>query len=289
MTVGPTTLKHLLAREHFGQHSEFCREYDRVAKTIDKSLVGTWPSKAQFYRWVNGEVKGLPHDAHCRVLEQMLPGWTAEQLFAPCPTPEHLGTPPRVPARSASSTTAHSTGLHGGLSAVYMTRSEFTDHVPPHSLFDRARDIRAAGLSLNLVCQQYPDRDLRRLIVGGASLRCLFCDPNGKATTLYEEEEGYGAGQIASLTALNIQGLLRLRDALPDDARDRLSLAVYDETPRYNLVIVDHATCVAQPYLPRTRGVDSPTFVVDRQPTGGGLFDVFDSVFDALAERGRPI
>jgi Domain of unknown function (DUF5919) len=289
MTGVPTTLKHLLAREHLRQHSEFCREYDRVARTIDKTLVGKWPSKAQFYRWVNGDVKGLPHGAHCRVLERMLPGWTAEQLFAPCLTPEHLHTPPRVPARSPASTTAHSIGLHGGLSAVHMTRSEFTDHVPPHALFDGARDIRAAGLSLNLVCQQYPDRDLRRLIIDGASLQCLFCDPDGKATTVYEAEEAYGAGQIASLTALNIQGVQRLRDALPDDARGRLSLAVYDETPRFNIVIVDDQKCVAQPYLPRTRGVDSPTLVVERQPTGGGLFDVFTSVFDALAERSRPI
>ena len=30
-------------------------------------------------------MRSLPYPDHCRVLEEMFPGWTAEQLFSPCP------------------------------------------------------------------------------------------------------------------------------------------------------------------------------------------------------------
>jgi hypothetical protein len=50
---------------------------------------------------------------------------------------------------------------------VFPTRGEFTYAMPPHTLFDEAKDIRAAGLSLNLVCQQYPDQRPRQHAVGG--------------------------------------------------------------------------------------------------------------------------
>jgi hypothetical protein len=68
---------------HLQTHAGFCREYDKVARTIDPDLVGTHPSRAQFHRWLSGELKGLPHAHHCRVLEKMCTGYSAAQLFEP--------------------------------------------------------------------------------------------------------------------------------------------------------------------------------------------------------------
>jgi len=48
-----------------------------------------------------------------------------------------------------------------GVVAVFTSRSEFAATVDPASLFDSARRVRAAGLSLNLICQQVPDQFLR--------------------------------------------------------------------------------------------------------------------------------
>ncbi|MGH3787497.1 MAG: hypothetical protein ACRDRG_13320 [Pseudonocardiaceae bacterium] len=74
-------LKVLLQHRHLQTHRAFCREYDRVAANVDPTLRGGWPSKAQFYRWLSGELVGLPYPDHCRILESMFPGWSVGQLF----------------------------------------------------------------------------------------------------------------------------------------------------------------------------------------------------------------
>lgn len=174
------------------------------------------------------------------------------------------------------------------LVGVFPTRSEFSSTVSPPDLFDDAHHIDAVGLSLNLICQQYPDRNLRAIVERGAHLRLLFIDPAGRAVTQYEQEEGYLAGQIAALTQLNIQTITqRVRDRLPESQRDRVQIATYDETARFNLVLVDHSTCVMQPYVPHTRGVDSPTFLVHRNSSTFGLFPSFEQLFSSLWEGAQ--
>jgi hypothetical protein len=83
VATAPIRLKAVLKKKHLQPHGAFCREYDKVVRTIDPELVGSWPSRAQYHRWLSGELKGLPHPHHCRVLEKMLPGYSAAQLFEP--------------------------------------------------------------------------------------------------------------------------------------------------------------------------------------------------------------
>jgi peptide deformylase len=102
VTAKPIALKVLLQQRHLQTHSAFRREYDRVAADVDPALKGGWPSKAQFYRWISGELIGLPYADHCRILEGMFPGWKVEQLFQvheggiefiPEPPPQPAQTP----------------------------------------------------------------------------------------------------------------------------------------------------------------------------------------------------
>ncbi|WP_409490668.1 hypothetical protein [Amycolatopsis sp. cmx-11-12] len=79
----PNVLKVLLRGRHLQTYRAFCREYDAIAEKLDRKLRGTHPSKAQFYRWLSGDLIGLPYPDHCRILETMLPGWQVEQLFQP--------------------------------------------------------------------------------------------------------------------------------------------------------------------------------------------------------------
>jgi hypothetical protein len=104
-----------------------------------------------------------------------------------------------------------------------------------------------------------------------------------------EREEQYEPGFLASLTTFNIQVLARLRDRLPAAARERVQLAVYDETIRFNIILVDDHTCVAQPYLPQARGIDSPALLLRRDIAPGGLYPVFEQAYEAIAERSRPL
>jgi Domain of unknown function (DUF5919) len=291
MVDEPVTLK-LLLRERHWTYTTFCAEYDKAARTVDPRLTRTWPSRAQFHRWLAGDLR-LPHPDACRVLEALFPGWTVEQLFA-----RHLDHRPErlaadLPARDALRGAGDSevaAGQFQDVTAIYATRSEFVSNVPPHKLFDNATSIRACGLSLNLICQQYAMPGLQRLIERGGSLQCLFLDPDGSAIRLREQEENYMPGTLSELTRINIRSLQdRVRGQLPEDARSRLEIATYDETIRFNIVLVDDRVGIVQPYLPAMRGVDSPTFVLQRKWQDQGLLPVFEAVVSSLWTRARPV
>jgi hypothetical protein len=162
-------------------------------------------------------------------------------------------------------------------------------NVSPLDLFDQADEIRAAGLSLNLLCQHVSDQHLGQLVDRGARIRALFLEPDGDAIRRREMEEGIAPGHLSTLTSLNIALLLRIRDRAPSARRDNVTVAVYDEPIRFNLTFVDTDLCIAQPYLPAMRGVDSPTMVIRRRRSGAGLYAVFSSVFDWIEDRSRAL
>ncbi len=115
MTDEPNRLKVLLQARHLQTHSAFCREYDRVAPGVDPRLAGRHPSKAQFHRWLSGELKGLPYTDHCRVLEALLPGWTVGQLFERGPIDRPAGgvlTPAQPTAAASDASDPHHQSLN---------------------------------------------------------------------------------------------------------------------------------------------------------------------------------
>lgn len=175
-----------------------------------------------------------------------------------------------------------------GIAGVYATRSEFMSRVPVQDLFDGASDIRASGLSLNLLCQQYGDTRLRRLIENGATVSCLFLDPSGAAIAQREKEEGYTRGELTLLTEMNLNTIRdRVRTRLSEEAGTRLFISTYDEVIRFNVVLVDDRVCIMQPYLPGVRGIDSPTFVITNNAPDG-LYATFAEVFAWLWGKGKP-
>lgn len=290
MTAHPTVLAVLLEDRGLHRYGSFSAAYQRAAGGLDKQLAHSVPSRAQFHRWLTGELRGLPYTDHCRVLEHMLPGYSTQQLMAPSPD-RIVPAPERAVSATtaaAASPAAPSPGM-AGVVAVFASRTEFAAKMDPISLFDSARRVRAAGLSLNLICQQIPDQYLLQWLADGGELTCLFLDPDGEAIRAREKEEDHLPGNLSVLTKLNIDILARFRDRLPDGAGQRLRLAVYDETIRFNLIISGDRTCVAQPYLPRARGVDSPTMLIQATSAPGGLFPVFEQVYEALAERSKPV
>jgi hypothetical protein len=101
MPQAPILLKALLRQNRWQQYAAFCAQYDKAAKRIDHDLAGTFPSRAQLHRWLTGSVRSLPYPDHCRVLEEMFPGWTAEQLFAPAPPGLLPASPHQQPGPSS--------------------------------------------------------------------------------------------------------------------------------------------------------------------------------------------
>lgn len=78
-----TLLKVLLTKRHLATHRAFCREYDKVARKLDRNLITTAPGREQYARWLAGKVKTKPSADRCRVLERMFPGYTVAELLAP--------------------------------------------------------------------------------------------------------------------------------------------------------------------------------------------------------------
>lgn len=103
----PTLLKALLKVRHWQKREIFSHQWDRVAKTLDPSLAGTCPTHAQFYRWLRGDIRGVPHPDACRILEAMFPQVTVQRLFQPVRARRsELLEPPRAPLPSSSDDSA---------------------------------------------------------------------------------------------------------------------------------------------------------------------------------------
>jgi Domain of unknown function (DUF5919) len=272
-----TALKALLQQRHLQEHRAFCREYDRSARVVDRELVGSYPSKATFYRWLSGQLTGQPHPSHCRVLEKMVPGWTVQAMFQPWDE----DAPPEAAKEPVIATAL------AGVTAVHTSRVAFSQALPVSRLFDEARSLDAVGLSLNLLCQQYPNANLRALL-HRASVRLLFLDPDGEAVKQRNLEEGHETGHLSALSRGNINIMSRLREELDPAGEGNVELRTYDETIRLNLMFIDSNRAIMQPYLPDLRGLDSPTFVMQRTAEAD-LYSVFSNVFSALWERGAVV
>jgi hypothetical protein len=101
-TAERTALKTLLTQRHLQRYETFRVEYVRVAGKIAPEMQRTAPSRAQYFRWLSGDLKGgLPYPDACRVLEAMFPPWKASELFA-LPTPELVEVARSDPLRSRS-------------------------------------------------------------------------------------------------------------------------------------------------------------------------------------------
>ncbi|MDO3650849.1 DUF5919 domain-containing protein [Nocardia mangyaensis] len=264
-------MKVLLQSKHLQTHGAFDREYNAVARRVEPALVGSGPRKAQFYRWLSGSVTGLPYPHHCRILEAMFPDYTAGQLFAEYAGAQYSSTRKVRGGGSESLTT-------------YATRSELLRNLPPTELFSEVKKVDLVGISLNLFCQQYPDSEIVELLRSGAQIRCLFLQPDSRHTADREREEGQPAGALTALTGLNISALHRInQQVVAENAVGTLMIRTYDAPARFNITIVDR-TCVYQPYLPTSRGVESPAFVVDSDSSG--LYATFSGAFETLWASG---
>ncbi len=286
MSGQPTLLAALLESKGLQRYGSFRVAYEKAARSLDRERGGIAPSRAQFHRWLTGDLRGLPHTDHCRILEHLLTGYSSAQLFKS--SPDGIRAPAKDNRAHAGVGLPASAGV-ADVTAVFASRSEFAASIEPRALFDGASRIRACGLSLNLICQQVPDQQLRRMLAEGTQIACLFLDPDGEAIKAREREEEYTAGHLAGLNNINIQVMTKLRGHLPPEAQERLHLGVYDETIRFNIILVGDQTCVAQPYLPRARGIDAPVLLMRRNGAPGGMYPVFEQVYEAIAERSRQV
>ncbi|MFF0453325.1 hypothetical protein [Nocardia africana] len=171
-----TVLKRLLAQRHLKSHSDFLAAYDACAARLDPPVPpGYGPAKTQFYQWLSGKMVGLPRDYHCRVLSEMFPGWTVEDLFrrADEATPAGAGAPETVlPAIDADLEAFLGTEtISSGITLVYPTlelplrsvRARGAADSPEWCAFEEQIRAFAADHRLDVLAA-LPEREVRGLL-----------------------------------------------------------------------------------------------------------------------------
>lgn len=187
-------LKVLLRQRHLQGHAAFKKEYDKVAATLDRDLIGSHPSKAQFYRWLSGELIGLPYAHHCRILEAMFPEWTAEQLFQ-----LYNGGIEFVPEPRAAVEPAANNGKGGGsdptvppgVVALYPHRSHTPKELWRDLLVNARENIDLFAYASLFLPEENPEAIgiIKDKAAQGVRIRILLGDPEQAAVELRGREE----------------------------------------------------------------------------------------------------
>lgn len=213
MNAKLVVLKVLLQHRHLQTHRAFCREYDKVAAAVDPTLRGAWPSKAQFYRWLSGELVGLPFPDHCRILEGMFPDWKVDQLFqfhdggiefVPEPATPQAVTPT---VRPIPQTGSSDQGVDQVV-AFYPHRADTPKHLWMDLLVSSQENIDLFANASLFLPEENPEaiEILKEKAASGVRVRILLGDPDHPAMELRGREE-------------------RLFDAIP--GRIKMALAYY--------------------------------------------------------------
>jgi hypothetical protein len=280
LNAQPIALKVLLQQRHLHTHSTFCREYDRVATDIDRTLRGGWPSKAQFYRWLSGDLVGLPYADHCRILEGMFPGWKVDQLFqthdggigfVPEPATQQIPAPT---IRPTPATTSTDQGVDQVV-AFYPHRADTPKHLWMDLLVGAQQDIDLFANASLFLPEQNPEAIdiLKRKAATGVRVRILLGDPNHPAMELRGREE-------------------RLFEAIP--SRIRMALAYYRPlvgvegidfrlhgTSLYNSIFRYDDQMLVNQHIYGTYGYIAPILHL-RRVAGADLFETYMKSFELI-------
>jgi hypothetical protein len=251
MGIEPIRLKVLLQTRHWQTYGTFCREYDRAARDIDSVLVGSYPSRAQLHRWQSGELKGLPYPHHCRVLEEMFPGWTAAQLFETGSVGEpSANTPGPVTA------TPYTPEVD-----IFVDMNEEDNRLIAQRIRDAKTIFFAAHTGYAAMVSQY-QAATRQAIANGCKLRVVVSNPNGPLLANAELSRRLcpsirQVGEIIDVLSTCRRHLAQaVGQGLPEE---NVQAHMYDGPPSMNVLLVDEWLRVI-PYLPLVDAAESPVF-----------------------------
>lgn len=279
-----TLLKVLLKQRHLHVHSAFRREYDKVAAKLDRDLVGRAPAKAQFYRWLAGNLTGLPYAHHCRVLEGMFPDWSVEQLFE-----SYTGSIEFVPhpgnARTAPIHDSEASHMPNGTEEIidtYPHRSRFPTAMWWDLFSSATEQIDLLGYTLYFLPLEHPGLVdlLRKKCESGCVVRAAIADPQSPHVTYRDEEENQPITLVVRINST-------LQHFAPLAGLDNFQLR-YQDIPLYNSVFRFDNEMLVTPHLYATPGSAAPLLHLRRQ-RDDDLFSRFQQHFDSVWTTTRPI
>ncbi|MDH6132517.1 hypothetical protein P3T37_001902 [Kitasatospora sp. MAA4] len=194
-------------------------------------------------------------------------------------------------------------GRYADVAAVHADRVRLQRDLPVEDLLDGARRLDALGIGLGMLCQNFTGKRLVQLAGEGCRVRLLFLNPASSAVRRRERELGLGRGELSRSIEMNIMHVRRVRARLRDQGA--FEIRVFDETPRFTAYLVEGPRVpgsrrrsgdlgVVQPYLRRSRGIESPALVL-RAAAGGaegaepGLLEVYREEFEGVWADSRSV
>ncbi|MFI5729868.1 hypothetical protein ACIA49_07060 [Kribbella sp. NPDC051587] len=251
------------------EYRAFCREYDRIAAALDRTLVGGFPSKATFYRWLSGrDLVGVPHPAHCRVLECMFPGWTVAALLKP----ENGELFDPLEGGGSNADVSRPAATPADLVALYAHRSDTPKSLWLNLLLGATQSIDLFANASLFLPEDNPEaiRILKDKAKAGVQVRILLGDPDDPAMALRGHEE-------------------RLYDGIP--GRIKMALAYYSPlagvdgvsfrlhgTSLYNSIFRYDDQMLVNSHTYGTYGYLAPILHLRRHPDS----DLFDTYMRSL-------
>jgi hypothetical protein len=241
------------------------------------TLKGGWPSRAQFYRWLSGDLIGLPYTDHCRILESMFPDWKVDQLFQahdggiefipepPAPQKKTVTTPSTVPIAPEADQVV----------AFYPHRADTPKQLWMDLLVSAQEEINLFANASLFLPEENPEaiETLKKKAAGGVQIRILLGDPAHPAMELRGREE-------------------RLFEAIP--GRIRMALAYYRPlvdiegiefrlhgTSLYNSIFRYDDQMLVNQHIYGTYGYIAPILHL-RKVAGGDLFETYMKSFELV-------
>ncbi|WP_052021229.1 hypothetical protein [Actinokineospora spheciospongiae] len=286
----PVLLKILLKQRHLQGHRAFCKEYDRVAAKIEPDLVGGYPSKAQFYRWLSGDLIGLPYADHCRILESMFPEWDARQLFEPYNgsvsyTPEPDASPVTTDPLEHPPTGGHAlapSGYSPGMIAAYPYRSDFPVSKWWELITGTEKQMDLLGYTLYFLPLQHPQfvDTLRAKCEAGCVVRAAIADPASEHVANRDREEDHPITLVVRIHST-------LKALQPLIGHENFHLR-YQDIPLYNSVFRFDDQMLVTPHLYATPGSAAPLLHL-RNAQSEDLFARFAKHFEDVWVVAQPV
>lgn len=168
---------------------------------------------------------------------------------------------------------------------VFATRATIKESCHFDDLIASAKRVRAVGISNSELTARINPGAIKNCIDRGGTIEILFLDPEGVYTSLREKEEGLRTNRIRNITNINIETALDMRDRCAEAFRDNMSLYIYDEQPRMNIILIDDYLLL-QYYSNNMPGIQNPSFLVERQKDSP-VFDFCEASYEYLKGKAR--
>ncbi|MHA7956478.1 hypothetical protein ACX9I7_01805 [Streptomyces sp. L500] len=250
-----TQLKCLLKQRHWQEYGTFCSEYDRAAREVDEKLSGRHPSRAQFYRWLSGDLKELPYPHHCRVLEKMLPDWKAEELFRPA-TEEAI----QITEGAFSGSGDPETHNYAQDVTIYLDATEQNSRTIAGRVRSASDIFFMAHTGYGFMVNQY-QWAVRDAVSNGCRLRVVVSAPDGHVMQQPELRKRLcpSARQQGEVHDTLVTCARHRERAAEFDTAENVQAKVYAGVPSMNIVKTD-AWLRAIPYMPLLDAGECPIF-----------------------------